>query len=132
MPIDASMQASHRAAIKRRGVPVTFRRITGTAPNTAKVDASVTASITAYQPDRADPARAGYASDSIGAITQGLRLVLVMADELAAAGFPLPVKKHDKIVVTDPGAADTLDIVAVDPFKRSIAGAIELVAAGVQ
>ena len=62
-----------------------------------------------------------------GEITLGARNVIVLADDLAAADFPLPVQKHDKVVVD----GEELDVMSIDPNKRGIADAIELVAQGV-
>ena len=120
--MDANALAGYRRALNRRGVAVTVRRITGEAPNTTTIDASVTAIVMDYltKPPVADV-------QPEGAITLGARNIILLTDDLAAANFPLPVQKHDKVVV----AGEELDVMSVDPNKRGIADAIELIAQGV-
>ena len=120
--MDPNALAGYRRALARRGVSVTVRRITGEAPNATTFDATVTALVMDYVP------KAPVADvRPEGEITLGARNVIVLADDLAAASFPLPVQKHDKVVVD----GEELDVMSVDPNKRGIADAIELVAQGV-
>jgi hypothetical protein len=74
-------------------------------------------------------AQAGLGASTPGAVPQDDRLVIVMADDLAAAAFPLPVAKGDLIVLSL--SAEQLMVTRVDPYKRAFAGAIELTAAGI-
>lgn len=126
----------YRRAIAAAGITVTFERWTGAAPNRQKVaSAVVTAVVRDYQPDSTAEARTGMASSKQGAITEGDRFVIVLADDLAAQRFPLPVQKNDRIQLPSYASGiegDYLNVTQVDPFKRAIAGAIELKASGVQ
>jgi hypothetical protein len=126
--IDPSAQAFTRQGIMLVGIPVTFERVTGYAPNVVIVSATVTAKVMKYALDTVTVAETGYSASKPGAIRQGDRQILVMADDLAAAGFPLPVLKSDRVLV--PG--DTINIITVDANKRAMAGCIEIEAAGVQ
>lgn len=126
--IDPSAQAFTRQGIMLVGIPVTFERVTGYAPNVVIISATVTAKVMKYALDTVTVAETGYSASKPGAIRQGDRQILVMADDLAAAGFPLPVLKSDRVLV--PG--DTINIIAVDANKRAMAGCIEIEAAGVQ
>ena len=129
--INPGMVAGYDRALLKRGTQIIVKRITGFAPNpTSSVSAWVVAMVTDYQPDTTQPAQEGYAATKIGAITQGDRLVILMATDLEAARFPLPLRKNDRIVIVETG--DELNIVDVDAYKRAIAGAIELKAASVQ
>ena len=125
-----SIVAAYERALLKTGVQIIVKRVTGFAPNpTATVSATVMASVKDYQPDTTAPAQEGYAATKVGAITQGDRQVIVMATDLAAQRFPLPIKKNDRIILVDSG--DELNVVAVDAGKRNNAGAIELKAASV-
>lgn len=128
--IDATMQAAHANAIALVGVPCTFQRVSGQAPNASTFSVTVTALVRSYTPDMTAQARQGEPATRIGSISQGQRQVIVMAEDLAAKRFPLPLRKNDKIIVVDTGQELTID--QVDSFHRAIAGAIELRASGVQ
>lgn len=135
MSINPAAVESYRRAIVGRGdQKVIVRRISGIAPNTKNTDAKVGAIITDYV--REKPTGGGAAE---GAITLGARNVVVMAADLRALRFPLPIVKHDKIVINaDPaqlgnGAAagdEELDVMNDDPNRMHIAGAIEIIAEG--
>ena len=127
--------AGYRRAIAARGIPVIVRRIAGDAPNTATFDAKVRAIVMDYQPKQP----VGDVKPE-GAITLGARNVIVIEADLRAKHFPLPVTKNDKVVLNPDrcwlgtGAANgdqELNIMALDPHKRGIAGAIDIVAEGV-
>jgi hypothetical protein len=128
--MDASAEAFTRLGIQLVGIPVRFERVTGYAPNVVITSATVTAKVMKYALDTVTVAETGYTASKPGAVRQGDREVLVMAADLAAQGFPLPVVKSDRIIVADTG--DTLNIIAVDAHKRAMAGCIEIDAAGVQ
>jgi hypothetical protein len=128
--INLNMQAAHARAIGQFGQAITVQRLTGEAPNVTALSAVVTAIVKNMPPETAAPTQAGYSSSALGGITQTDRMVIVMASDLAAAGFPVPVQKNDKIILSTTG--EKLDVSRVDGEKRSQAGAIELYAAGVQ
>jgi hypothetical protein len=109
---------------------VRFERVTGFAPNVVIISATVTAKVMKYALDTVTVSETGYPASKQGAIRQGDREVLVMAADLAAQGFPLPVLKSDRIIIDATG--DTLNIIAVDAHKRAMVGCIEIDAAGVQ
>jgi hypothetical protein len=128
--IDPGAQAFTRLGIQIAGIAVRFERIVGFAPNAATTSASVIAIVRKYALDTVTISETGYASSKPGAIRQGDREVLVMAADLEAAGFPLPVKKNDRVVIEATG--DTFSIITVDAYHRAMAGCIEIEAAGSQ
>ncbi len=127
--INLNMQAAHRRSITNFGQPVTVQRLTGEAPNVTTQSVVVTAIVRSMPPDTQAPAREGYGASQLGGISQTDRLVILMATDLAAAGFPVPVQKNDKIILSTSG--EKLNVTRVDGEKRSQAGAVELYAAGV-
>ncbi|MFT4098623.1 MAG: hypothetical protein QM651_16010 [Rhodoblastus sp.] len=130
MQVDPTIQEATRRAIYRAsgGLQVTFTRQTGIAPAATFVAATVTALVRDYRIDTQEIAQEGFKPTSPGAITQGDREILVMADDLATAGFPLPLLKGDNIVAE---TGERMNIVSVDARKRTIAGCIEIKASGV-
>lgn len=130
---DLGAQAAYRNALAvAGGQAVIFRRVNGQAPNTARFDALVTAIFRAYRP-------AGVIGAAIGegAITEGVREFIVLEDDLAAARFPLPLAKNDKVIPGEivngsfvPGK-EVFNITEVDAGTRVFAGAIEGRATGV-
>jgi hypothetical protein len=130
MAIDPNAQAAYRRARDKVGIEVTFVRQFGAAPKAKTFSAKVTAVVRNYTPDGASVGRTDSSSSKQGAITQGDREIIVLAEDLATKRFPLPVKKNDKVVLVDTG--EQLNIVAVDALKRAMAGAIECKASGVQ
>jgi hypothetical protein len=125
---DSNAVQAYRRAIDRRGESVTFQRITGQAGQGAGVTvlpagggATVQAIVMNYQvqPDV-------MPVDPEGGVTLGDRQIIVLAADLLAAGFPLPLRKNDKAIVQ----GETLNIETLDPSKRGIAGAIEVHAKG--
>ena len=133
--LDPNAVAGYRRALARRGQTVLVRRISGDDANSVRIDAQVAAIVMDYQP------KTPVAEiKPEGGITLGARNVIVLEADLSAKRFPLPVTKNDKVVVNlNPAALGTgadngdqeLNIVAVDMFKRGIAGAIDIVAEGV-
>lgn len=121
-----SYVAAYRKALQRNGQPVTFVRDAGVAPGISQVSATVQAHVMNYVPDTNVVGRTDF-GQRLGTITQGDRKIIVLADDLSAAGFPIPLRKHDKAVVQ----GETLDIIEVDDNTRMLAGAYELVVAGV-
>lgn len=131
---DPNVVAAYRRAFVRCGVPVTVTRLNGQSPNIAKFEVEVTAIVRNYTPDTTTVAETGFAASKVGAITQGDRMVILIAEDLAGLNFPLPMKKNDRITVRDPitnATVDVLNVTEVDPLKRAVGAAIELKAAGV-
>lgn len=125
---DASTQAAYEEAIGVAGVPVTFLRLAGVAPHVTTTSAAVTAVVRNVLADTTAEAETGYGASQPGSVSQDDRLVIVLAADLAAAGFPLPVVKGDKIMAA---TGDKFQVTKVDAFKRAFAGALELTAVGV-
>lgn len=119
---DQNAVAAYRRAFGRTGQTVTFRRVSGQAPNVQTFDATVTAIFRAYQPTTPVGQSAHQA-----AITEGLREFIVLESDLETARFPVPLRKNDKIIVE----SESFNITEVDPGKRVFAGAIEGKAVGV-
>lgn len=125
---DASTVAAYREAFAVAGQAVTFQRV---APGSgaAVASATVTAVVRSVTPDGAAVSREGFSASKPGAITQSARRVLAMKDDLAGAGFPLPVQKGDRILVAETG--EWLQVEDVDNSKRFFAGCVEMIARGV-
>jgi len=130
MAVDTRMREATRRAIYRAsgGLLVTFSRVNGVAPNANTTRATVKAQVRNYKMDTREIGQEGFKPLTPGAITQGDREILVMADDLAAAGFPLPVEKGDKIEAQN---GEKMHVVSTDALKRAVAGCIEIIAAGV-
>ena len=127
---DLSAAAAYREAIAVAGVAITLQRVSGYAPNVTTVSAvSLNALVRNVSADTTAAAQSGLSASKPGAVTQADRLVIVLADDLAAAGFPVPVARGDQIVLPD--ASELLNVIRVDPYKRAIAGAVEIFAAGI-
>lgn len=125
---DPSAVAFMRQAIAARGVLVTLRRVFGFAPNATTFSATLTAFVAKVAPDGAAAARDGLSASTPGAVTQNDRTVRIMADELAASRFPLPVIKGDKVVLP---SGDVFDVSEIDAYTFALADAIELTVTGV-
>jgi hypothetical protein len=111
----AQARAMYLRALAKHGDTVTVRRTVG-AVNT---DGSVRAQVTGYAP-----------AELVNGIQQGDRRVILMPDSLAAAGWPLPIKKNDKLVLS---TGKVLNVEVVDDQTRRLADdliAYELVARG--
>jgi hypothetical protein len=126
----------YRRAIKARGdIKVILRRVTGNAPNNSTLIAKVGAIMMDYIAET--PIGGGGTVEA--AITIGGRRVIVLADDLRKARFPLAVLKNDQVIINPNPAQlgngstkgdEALNVISVDPNKRRIAGAIELIAQG--
>lgn len=121
LAIDDNAQAGHRRAIARIGKPVTFVAVRGEAPNNVTTTVKIKVILGNYTATAPDSA--GH----VGAITQGSRHIIALQEDLAQQGFPLPVRKHDKVILRD---GQKLDITMVDPHRRGFAGAIDIAAVG--
>lgn len=127
---DPSAVAAYRTAMSINGVAIIVQRVSGFAPNVTIVNAAqVTAIVRQVISDTTEVAQAGLSASVMGAIDQADRLVIVLADDLCAEGFPLPVAKGDQVALPD--SSEILNVTRVDPYRRAMAGAIELYATGV-
>jgi len=126
--LDPSAVRAYRDALRKVGRNIAVQRISGTAPRTVMFSADVQAVVHDYADDGAAAQKTGYGESSIGGISQTARQVILLAEDLRVARFPLPVRKNDKIILN---GGDKLNVVRVDAEKRSVAGALELTAVGV-
>lgn len=96
--------ASYRRSLKD---VVVIRRYTGSGQNRPYFEATALARVTGFDPD-----------ELVGAIQQGDRKLIVLADDLVKAQFPLDLKKGDKAIVR----GKELNIEAADDSTRRVAG----------
>lgn len=136
--VDSSAQALYEQAIASTGQPVTFQRLVGQPPSVTispPGGATVTAVVRNYAPDATQEAASGYSASQVGNLTEGDRQILVMAADLDAQGFPLPLQKGDRVVLQaadeTPPAGEVLVLTRVDAQKRKLAGCIEAAGVGV-
>ncbi len=130
--VDVSAQAAYAEAMSVVGQTVTFQRLVGVAPNVTispTGGAVVTCVVRDYMVDTTETSESGYSASSMGSITQGDRQLLVMSQDLANAGFPLPLQKGDQAIIAATG--EVLVITRVDGAKRIMAGCIEAFGTGV-
>ena len=127
--VDPGAAAGYERAIARRGRSVTIQRVNGVAPRTAMVSATVTALVQDDSDDVRETSRTGYGSSEPGSISQGQRMIIVLARDLVAQRFPLPLQKNDKVILS--GSTEKLNVNDVDDEKRRFGGAIEIKASGV-
>lgn len=127
--VDANAQAGYRRAIARTGETVTFQRISGQSGQGAGATilpapdgATVQAIVNSFQ---VEAPVMGVKRE--GAITLADRRIIVLAEDLQEAGFPLPLRKNDRVVVQ----GETLNIETVDLSTRGFGGAIEAKAKGI-
>jgi hypothetical protein len=126
---DPSAVAFMRQAIDAVGVPIVLQRVFGYAPNATTFSVNLTARVAKVTADSGAVSREGGSASAPGAVTQNDRTVRIMADDLAASRFPLPVVKGDKVIL--PPGGDAFDVSEVDPFTFAMAAAIELTVTGV-
>ena len=131
MTLNPNAVATTARGIYLTGVPVIFQRLTGYAPDVTLIEAAVIAKVTNVTADTAAETEAGISSSETGNISQNDRMVLVMASDLSAAGFPLPIALGDKVII-DGVADDDATVIRVDAYKRAMAGAIEVFVAGTE
>lgn len=100
---------AYRRQLGRHGEDVTLRRVN--ASPASPTEATVRARVTGYAPD-----------ELVGGVQQGDRKVVVLAEDVAAAGFPEPIQPggRDKIVVRD----RVLNVEAVDDNTRRVDGVL--------
>ncbi len=104
-----SVKASYRQAIVAAATTVVVRRYTGTGENAPFFDVSVGARVVGYEPH-----------ELLGLIQQGDRRVIMLAEDLSDAQFPLPLRKGDKVLVR----GRELNIEAVDDNTRRVQGVL--------
>lgn len=125
-----SAAAAIERAIDRLGVQIQVQRKFGQPPSAWTFTVMLNAIVQNVQPDGTQEAQAGYAASQMGAISQNDRTVILLNRDLWLARFPLPVQKGDWIIL--PLTSENFSVTKVDPYKREMAGAIELMATGVQ
>ncbi|MCK1577804.1 hypothetical protein [Bradyrhizobium sp. 174] len=103
-----------REAINRVGQIISVRRMTKTTPQTATSRADIKAAVRNYTPE-----------EMVNGVTAGMRLITVSKLDLAAAGFPNPPIKGDRIYLGDALAIPTT-IDTVDPDHREYQGCYEI------
>lgn len=126
--LDQAAVRDYRTALGRVGRSVTLQRVSGQAPRTVTFSATVQAVVGSYADYGQAPQKTGYGESSPGGISQGARQVILLAEDLRSARFPLPVRKNDRLILN---GGDKMNIVHVDAEKRSVAGALELTVVGV-
>lgn len=87
MSVDA-IKESYRRSLERYGETVQIRRYTGSGPSAPWLDVACRARVTGFTPQ-----------EMIGGIQQGDRKVILLHDDLIAAGFALPITNADFCVV---------------------------------
>lgn len=102
----------YRDQIALHGEDILIRRYPGVGVGQTPVDRECRCRIVGYAPD-----------ELVGAITQGDRKVIVLAEDLAGESPPFLITKSDKVVDR---ASKELAILGVDDNTRRVAG--ELIA----
>lgn len=96
---------TYKRMIAALGETVTFRRI-----GTPNVDKDIRCRVTGYQPDQV-----------VGAIQQGDRRLVALAEDVEGSGFPTPIRERfDKVILR--GHETTIQ--AVDDSTRRVAGTL--------
>ena len=106
----------YAAYVDEEGEVVTLRRVSNNGTVVAEVNAR--ARVTGYKP-----------KDLVSGVRQGERNILLLAADVEAGAFPLPVSQNDEIVVR----GQTLTMLAMDDSTHRFAGtlyAYEIVAGG--
>ena len=116
-------------AIDRVGTTIQIQRKFGQAPSVTTFTVTIPAIVQNVQPNGVADSQAGLAASQMGAISQNDRLVILQATVLQASRFPMPVQKGDVVIL--PLTGDTFSVTKIDPYKRDMAGAIELTISGV-
>ena len=104
-----ALKASYRRAMNEAGETVKIRRYTGAGSNRPWFECEVMARVTGFEPE-----------ELVGAIVQGDRKLIVLAEDLIAAQFPLPIVKGDRAIVR----GKELNIEAADDSTRRVAGVL--------
>lgn len=107
-----------RDALARVGKLISVRRMTTSLPQTVVARADVRAIVKGYQP-----------VELVNGITAGSRRVILSVLDLVAAGFPMPVKKGDRIYLGEALDVPTT-IASVDPDHREYTGCLDISTTG--
>lgn len=103
------VKQSYIAAMDAAGETIAIRRFSGPGVGRTHVDTNARARVTGYQE-----------RELVGTIQQGDRRVIMLVDDLIAAGFAVPVTPSDKIMLR----GKQLSIVNVDDSTRRIQGVL--------
>ncbi|MDR3495294.1 MAG: hypothetical protein P4L82_11900 [Ancalomicrobiaceae bacterium] len=117
-------------AIRMRGVAVQLVRLSGYAPNVVSFTADVSALVEQATDAAADVTRAGISASEPGNVSQTSRKVTVLADDLKAKRFPLPIVKGDKLIIKATG--DEYTVGDADAYRRAFLGVVDLTVAGLK
>lgn len=109
------VRQSYSRAANAAGETISLRRYTGVGTSRVPADTDVRARVVGYQEH-----------ELVGTIQQGDRKIIMLVEDLEAAGFSLPVLATDKCVIR----GKMLSIVSVDDSTRRIQG--ELIAYEIQ
>ena len=104
-----TLSATTRRLVLRDGQPVTLRRITGTAPSQTTTDVACTAIVRGFDPATLSPA---------AGLQQGDRHVTITNHEIAAAAWPGPPRKGDRVLIG--GATTTVQSVETRQHRAAI------------
>lgn len=102
----APNRAAYEAKITQRGENITLRRVRSDGP---PFEAQPRASVTGYSPD-----------ELVSGINQGDRDVTVLVEDLEKAGWPLPIKRNDKVVIR----GRLMNVETVDDSTHRYAGVL--------
>lgn len=105
----AETKQAYSEAMDAAGETIAIRRFTGTGVTRTHVDTNVRARVT------------GYAErELVGTINQGDRKIIMLVDDLVAAGFAVPVTPQDKVMLR----GTMISIVSVDDSTRRLQGVL--------
>jgi hypothetical protein len=111
----AETRQAYMEAMDDAAETISIRRFTGTGIGRTHVDTQARARVTGYQE-----------RELTGTIQQGDRRIIMLVDDLIAAGFAVPVTANDKVVLR----GTMISIVSVDDSTRRVQG--ELIAYEIQ
>ncbi|TMI98476.1 MAG: hypothetical protein E6G97_25980 [Alphaproteobacteria bacterium] len=113
---DPALVGAYRDSINQVGMWCIFRRSVGEVPNVQKFHARVKARVWNFSPE-----------EFRGGAKSGSRHVIVLEEDLARRGFPVPVIAADSIEIV---GGERLTVVTNDTETRAPAGAYDIVAIG--
>jgi hypothetical protein len=129
MTPDTAAVAALQMFLRMSGMSVTVQRVSGVAPNVTVVSCAVNARVMNLTADTTQTAQAGLGTSMMGVIEQGDRTVIVSAQDLSNAGFPLPVVRGDIVILPD--SSEMLNVLRVDAYTRRFCSGIVLMVVGV-
>ena len=104
-----AIKNDYKRALDLAGEQIVIRRYAGTGPNRPKLEEPARARVTDFE-----------AAELVGGIQQGDRKLIVLAEDLETAQFPLPLVKGDKAVVR----GKEMNIEAADDSTRRVGGVL--------